>query len=172
MKKNHLILCAVVIAAGLCSIKYFTTLFDSKESAIHIDKPFHYSKDFSDKRELGKFADNIFIGEVVKESGREPITGNHDTQFTIRITQNIKGALLGDITVNQEGGYYKEKGKLYLQQFEKDSILKTGQMYLFAVNSTKSGFFRMLPKFGHTSLNTEEEKYKLIDEFRAAINNN
>jgi hypothetical protein len=56
-------------------------------------------------RKLTKAVEHIFIGEVIREVGIEEYTGTPNTQFLVRITQNIKGALLGDITVNQDGGY-------------------------------------------------------------------
>jgi hypothetical protein len=122
-----------------------------------------------DKSTLANAVDNIFIGEVFREVGNEKYTGVPNTQFLVRITQNIKGALLGDITINQEGGYFKEKGKLYLLSYEKTPLLKENQMYLFSITSTKKGYFEMMPKYGSKLLDNEDEKYKQIKEFKVVL---
>jgi hypothetical protein len=169
MKKVLLFITLILFGAGMYSIQYFTTLFDSKDSAIIINKSYSFKDDYEDKQKLAKAVDNIFIGEVVREVGNKAYTGTHNTQFSVRITQNIKGALLGDITVNQLGGYYKEKGKFYLLSYEKSPMLKEKQMYLFAVTNTKKGYFEMMPKYGSILLDNEEEKLKQIEEFREVL---
>jgi hypothetical protein len=169
MKKVPIILVLILIGIGTLSIKYYTTLLDSKDSAIIVNKPYTFKADYEDKGTLAKAVDNIFIGEVVREVGSEEYTGSPNTQFLVRITQNIKGALLGDITVNQEGGYYKEKGNLYLLSYEKTPLLKEKHMYLFAVTPTKKGYFEMLPKYGSKLLDNEEEKYEQIKVFKEVI---
>ncbi len=169
MKKAALVIGLVVLAASLFSIKYFTMLLDSKESATIVNKEYTFKDDYTDKKVLAQAVDNIFIGEVIREVGTEEYTGSPNTQFLVRITQNIKGALLGDITINQEGGYYKEKGILYLLSYEKTSLLKENQMYLFAVSPTKKGYFEMMPKYGSKRLDNEEEKYEQIKLFQEVI---
>lgn len=172
MKKILFSMAVILFGTGMYSVQYFTTLFDSKDSAIIINKSYSFKDDYEDKEKLAKAADNIFIGEVVREVGNESYTGAHNTQFSVRITQNIKGALLGDITVNQLGGYYKEKGKYYLLSYEKSPMLKEKQMYLFAVNNTKKGYFEMMPKYGSVLLDNEDEKHKQIEMFRKVLEKN
>jgi hypothetical protein len=160
----------ICLGLGLFLTKYYTTFLDLKSSAIIVNKHFTYKDDYHDKRKLSKAVDYIFIGEVVKKSGSKEYTGQPNTQFSVRITQNIKGALLGDdILINQLGGYYKKNGKLYLLRYEKEHLLKEGQIYLFAVSTTKKEYYQMMPKYGHTLLNNEEEKYKQIAGFRNAM---
>ncbi|MEH7504201.1 hypothetical protein V7152_19675 [Neobacillus drentensis] len=172
MKKWAIIIVLVLVGGGIFSIKYYTQLLDSKDSAIIVNKNYPFKDDYQDKRKLTDAVDNIFIGEVIREVGNEEYTGNPNTQFLVRITQNIKGALLGDITVNQEGGYYKEKGKLYLLSYEKSPMLKKDQMYLFFLTATKKGYFEMMPKYGSILLDNENEKLKEIDEVRRVIEEN
>lgn len=169
MKKASLVITLILLAIALFSIKYFTTLLDSKDSATIVNKEYTFEDDYTDKKVLAQAVDNIFIGEVIREVGTEEYTGSPNTQFLVRITQNIKGALLGDITINQEGGYFKEKGKLYLLSYEKTPLLKENQMYLFAVTNTKKGYFEMLPKYGSKLLDNEEEKYKQMNEFKEVM---
>jgi hypothetical protein len=169
VKKMIGITVILLLIIGLFSIKYFTMLLDSKDSAIVINKPYSFDENYQDIRVLTKAVDNIFIGEVIREVGNEEYSGAPNTQFSVRITQNIKGALLGDITVNQEGGYFKEKGDLYLLSYEKTPMLKEDTMYLFAVTSTKKGYFEMMPKYGSILLDNEDEKIRRIEEIRKVL---
>lgn len=172
MKKWAIIFVLILVGVGIFSLKYYTTLLDSKDSAIIVNKHFPFKDDYQDKQKLVKAVDHIFIGEVIREVGNEEYTGNPNTQFLVRITQNIKGALLGDITVNQEGGYYKESGKLYLLTYEMTPLLREKQMYLFAVNATKNGYFEIMSKYGSVQLDNEDKKLKLIEDFREVLAEN
>jgi hypothetical protein len=101
MKKWVIVFVLLLEGGGILSIKYYTSLLDSKDSAIIINKHFSFKDDYQDIRTLTKAVDHIFIGEVIREVGTEQYTGHPNTQFLVRITQNIKGALLGDITVKR-----------------------------------------------------------------------
>ncbi len=169
MEKWAIIIVLVLVGGGIFSIKYYTQILDSKDSAIIVNKHYPFKYDYHDKRTLTNAVDHIFIGEVIREVGNEEYTGNPNTQYLVRITQNIKGALLGDITVNQEGGYYKERGKLYLLTYEKSPLLKKDQMYLFFLTTTKKGYFEMMPKYGSILLDNENEKLKEIEQFRKVM---
>ncbi|MGJ7911137.1 hypothetical protein [Neobacillus sp. LXY-1] len=169
MKKIIWISVLLLVGAGFFYLKYFTMLLDSKDSAIIVNKSYAFQEDYQDKRKLANAVDNIFIGEVIREEDHRT---KKNTQFLVRITQNIKGALLGDITVNQKGGYYKKNGKLYLLSYEKTPLLKKGEMYLFAVSKTKKGYYTMLPKYGSTLLDNEDAKLKLIDKYRKVLEDN
>jgi hypothetical protein len=169
MKRNIYILIFICLVISVLLVKHYSMLLDSKGSAIIVNKHYTYNDDYLDKRKLIHAVDNIFIGEVVMENGNKEYTGEPNTQYSIRITQNIKGALLDDITVNQQGGYYKRNGKLYLLSYDKDQLLKEGKVYLFAVSETKKDYYKMLPKYGHTLLHNEKEKLQQIDEYRKAM---
>lgn len=172
MKKWMIVIVLILIGVGILSIKYYTTLLDSKDSAIIVNKHYSFKDNYQDKRRLTNAVDNIFIGEVIREVGNEEYTGIPNTQFLVRITQNIKGALLGDITVNQEGGYYKENGNLYLLSYERSPLLKKNQMYLFFLTRTKKGYFEMMPKYGNILLDNEEDKLKQINALRKLLPEN
>ncbi|WP_316569558.1 hypothetical protein [Neobacillus sp. YIM B06451] len=159
----------LLVAAGLFFVKEYTMLLDFKSSAETVNKTYEFEKDFSDTKKLVEGVDLIFIGEVLEEKGRGSHAGNPATFFEVRVTQNIKGALLGGITVIQGGGYYKEGGKLYLLKYENDELLRKGQMYLFAVQEIGDGMYWSMPKYGHTAIHTEEQKYDLIDGIRGVL---
>ncbi|WP_059172162.1 hypothetical protein [Bacillus sp. FJAT-27445] len=158
-----------VVATGLFYVKQYTMLLDFKSSAVAVSKSFEYGKDFSDTKTLVEGVNRIFIGEVLEEKGRGTHAGKPATFFEVRVTQNIKGALLGGITVIQDGGYYKDSGKIFLLKYENDELLKKGQMYLFAVNEDRDGMYWAMPKYGHTAIDTEVQKYELIKEIRGML---
>lgn len=169
MKKLAIIISVLSITMSLAAIKYFTILFDAKESATIVTEE-RKVEDYSDKKQLAAASKNIFLGEVLGETGSEKINGQLNTQFAVRVTQNIKGAFLGDITINQLGGYFKKGGKLYLLQFDQEPILKEGQMYLFATNPDSSkDWHNIVPRYGQTAIETEEQKYEILDEFKAIL---
>jgi hypothetical protein len=172
MKKWAIIFVLILVGVGIFSLKYYTTLLDSKDSAIIVNKDYPFKDDYQEKQKLVQAVDHIFIGEVIREVETEEYSGNPNTQFLVRITQNIKGALLGDITVNQKGGYYKENGKLYLLSYEKTPLLKKGQMYLFFLTKTNKGYFEMMPKYGNILLDNEDGKLKQIDSIRKIMGRN
>jgi hypothetical protein len=160
----------VLVIVGLLVVKHFTLLLDDKDKAIVVNESYQWEGDFSDKRKLSGAANNIFIGEIVEQVGNEQVEGKPYTLYSVRITQNIKGGFLDDIVVAQLGGYYKDAGKLYHLQIENESFLKQGKMYLFATTPhSEKEWQQMIPKYGSTLINNEEQKFKLIDEFKEAI---
>ncbi|MDR7237736.1 hypothetical protein [Neobacillus drentensis] len=172
MKKRAIIFVLILVGGGIFSLKYYTSLLDSKDSAVIVNKHYSFKDDYQDKQKLVQAVDHIFIGEVIREVGNEEYTGKPNTQYLVRITQNIKGAILGDITVNQEGGYYKEKGKFYLLSYEKSPLLKKDQMFLFFLTATNKGYFEMMPKYGSILLDNEDEKLTQIDAIRKVMMDN
>ncbi|HAQ06698.1 MAG TPA: hypothetical protein DCR24_03905 [Bacillus bacterium] len=165
-----MVLVLLILVMVLLYMKFFTMILDSKDSARVNEKTYPYLSDYEDREILIESVDHIFIGEVLEEAGHEWTDDTPHTQFTIRLTQNIKGSILGDITVNQPGGYYKEKGSLKLLKYKGDSLLKPGEMYLFAATvNTESGWYDILPVYGSIKIKTEEQKLLLIEEFTEAM---
>jgi|UPI00040214CE hypothetical protein len=52
LKKVLYIFVGISIFAGLFSLKYFTSIFDRKETAIVKEAPYIFQKDLSDKKKL------------------------------------------------------------------------------------------------------------------------
>lgn len=145
-------------------------IFDSKSSAVEVQKNYPFEEDYTDIQKLVSSVDHVFIGEVLREDGVTKSKDGVETQFIVGITQNVKGALLGEIKVRQKGGYYKQKGKLFYEQYEKDPLLKVGQMYMFAATFNKENeYFEVMPKYGSYPLNSEEQKYQKINEIQEAL---
>lgn len=171
MRRIAWLFAAIIIVAGVFSIKYFTMLLDSRNSAEVISRTYEYEQDFSNKKTLVSAADRIFIGEVLEEKERSTHNGQPAILYEVRVTQNIKGALLGGITVIRDGGYYKKDGQLFLLKYEDNPFLIKGQMYLFTVFQDKKGMFWSMPKYGAEEIHTEEQKYELMNEIKMILDN-
>ncbi|MGG0185121.1 hypothetical protein [Bacillus rhizoplanae] len=121
--------------------------------------------DFKDKRQLVGAAQNVFIGKVIKKSGDKRLSELPETQFQIEVLDNIKGHLKGTITVNQQGG--KKEDQLHL--VEGDRLLTPGETYLFATRYLKEeDWHTLIPNYGDVQITSEDQKGKLVKEFRKA----
>ena len=69
MKKVVLSLTFILLGVGNFSVKYYTTLLDSKDSAIIVNKNYPFKLDYQDKRTLTQAVDQILIGEAIREVG-------------------------------------------------------------------------------------------------------
>lgn len=157
---------------GLGGIKFFTPIFDDLSSAKVISTHPVWITDFNDKRKLVGESDNVFIGEVISQIGEEDLTGKPNTQFTVKILTNIKGNLEGIVTVNQEGGYYKENGELYLLLTEGDELLIPKETYLFTSNVIEQeGWHHLIASYGTLKIKDKEDKIRLENEFKDAYKN-
>lgn len=121
--------------------------------------------DVDNPREVVGFSDNVFLGKVIKKTGKKSLSGYPETQFEVQVYENIKGELKGDIKINQSGGY---DGK-YLFLMEEDELLVEGQTYLFATRYLKEeDWHTIVPSGGSIEYNTEKEKVNLIEKYKKA----
>jgi hypothetical protein len=121
--------------------------------------------DVTDPQRLVGWADNVFIGKVIKISGTSEETEMLETQFKVEVAENIKGELQGEVTVSQQGGY--EGKKLIL--VENDQLLKEGESYLFiSRKSEEHGFHTIVPVYGDILINSEEHKEELLTKYEKA----
>jgi hypothetical protein len=174
LMKGKIILLSVFFVglSALGGIKYFTTFFDDKSSAKVVSSENVWIADFNDKRKLVGESDNVFIGEVIKQVGEEDLTGKPNTQFTVKVLTNIKGNLEGTVTVNQEAGYYKENGELYLLLTEGDELLIPNETYLFTSNVIEEkGWHHLTAGYGTLTIKAKEDKIKNENEFKDAFKN-
>lgn len=169
--KKWILISVMVIAAGLVGLKYFTVLFDSRESAMPVHKKLELTEEYAEKEELATKADNIFIGEVIEESSVHKDHEDVQTYFSVMATQNIKGAILDEITVSQQGGFYKNGWDLYVLKYDGIHLLEPGEMYLFSTTyDREKEVYNLIPLYGSVKVETEEQKLALIDEFKAVLN--
>lgn len=93
--------------------------------------------DINNPREVVGYANNVFIGKVVRETGVYFMGGSSipHTSFSVTVLKNIKGELPSTVEVRQGGGVNKQTNELIL--VDKESILKIDGVYLFA--TTRQG---------------------------------
>lgn len=168
--KKWIVISFVLAAAALVGLAYFTELFNSRESATVVHKESAMTEGFSEKEVLAAKADNIFIGEVMEEAGVHKNSGEVQTDFSVRATQNIKGAILDEIIVSQQGGFYKKGWDLYVQKHDGIDMLEPGKMYLFCTTTdSTSDVYKLIPRYGIVEVDTEEQKLALINEFKTVL---
>jgi len=121
--------------------------------------------DVTDPQRLVGWADNVFIGKVIKMSGTSEERGMLETQFKVEVAESIKGELQGEVTVNQQGGY--EGKKLIL--VENDQLLKEGESYLFISRKNEEhDFHTVVPVYGDILINSEAHKEELLTKYEMA----
>lgn len=104
--------------------------------------------DTTDPRKLVGYSDAVFVGEVLRKAGEEPVRtsipndAQPRSQYEVRVEDPIKDGGLKEgstVVVNQKGGVHKETGEEYAvvgvvnDQHYPDEMLKEGRRYLFSV---------------------------------------
>ncbi|RSD25511.1 hypothetical protein [Mesobacillus subterraneus] len=121
--------------------------------------------DVSDSKKLVGWADDVFIGKVIKNEGTRDDDGMVETQFKVKVSHNIKGDLGGDVIVNQQGGYTGNT----LVLVENDQLLKEGEQYLFITrHNTKGDWHTLVPVYGDILIENDQHKDALIAKYRDA----
>ena len=122
----------------------------------------------TDDRELVGFADNVFIGKVIAQTGNET-DDFPQTQFSVQVLENIKGNLDGTVTVNQFGGYEYTNGERYLSLMEGDTLLKSGNKYLFATKGNAEGWLTLVTGYGEIPIKDEADHKNKKERFDKAF---
>jgi hypothetical protein len=139
------------------------------------DMEVRYAFDAMDPRELVGFATNVFVGQVVEETGSEgaPLSGPGEravprTQFSVEVLKNVKGDAEGTVTVSQTGGYDEEEGREVL--VEGDSLLQPGKMYLFSTSyNPEEGWYVVVAQpFGDVLVEGEARRRDVEERFEQA----
>ncbi|WP_299092337.1 hypothetical protein [uncultured Metabacillus sp.] len=121
--------------------------------------------DLSDRNQLVGWADNVFVGKVVKKKGSKKLNTLPETQFAVEVKKNLKGELTGTIVVNQQGGYDEEEKKTYV--IEHDKLLEEGKKYLFVTKHNKEqNFHTLVPEYGDLLIENDVKYNKLVKEFK------
>jgi hypothetical protein len=120
-------------------------------------------------QKLGRGVTFSWLYSVIEQVGEEDLTGNPNTQFSVKVLTNIKGNLEGKVIVNQEGGYYKEDGQLYLILTEHDELLIPNKTYLFSSSLIpEKNWHHLTADFGTIEIADNAEKSILLEEFKTA----
>jgi hypothetical protein len=121
-------------------------------------------------KELVGFADNVFVGRVIKRVGYEPPSENTpsvpQTMFAVKVERNIKGSLSGTVVVAQDGGCDPRYGRIVL--VNNDHLLQPGQEVVFSTRKqTPDGPHLIVgSNYGDIRVRTEEEKAKVISKLK------
>jgi hypothetical protein len=161
-KKVTIIAFTLIVLIGLfIALNNIAQKSSSKTVVLHPS----YVSDFSDDSALVGFAQNVFIGEIVSEKGNKKLSEYPETQFNVKVIENIKGNLSGTVIVNQEGGYLDKT--LYV--VENDTMLKQGKKYLFATRYNKAeNFHTVIPVNGKVNIDSNEKIKDFSDRFKNA----
>lgn len=131
----------VVVGAGLILLSCIAVFSSAAKNSISYSDSV-YPVDFSDDRILVGASDNVFVGEVLEETGTKDTGIGIETQFKVRVLKNIKGQLPQEITLDQLGGY--SNGVLHVVDIEfgneeaaKEYMLQSGQTYILATRANK-----------------------------------
>ncbi|MBT2693771.1 hypothetical protein [Bacillus sp. ISL-55] len=121
--------------------------------------------DVTDPQRLVGWADNVFVGKVIKMSGTSEERGMIETQFKVEVAENIKGELQDEVTVNQQGGY--EGQNLIL--VENDQLLKEGESYLFVSRKNEEqDWHTVVPVYGDIIIESEAHKEEMLNKYKKA----
>lgn len=121
--------------------------------------------DVTDPQRLVGWAENVFIGKVIKMSGTSEERGMLETLFKVEVAENIKGELQGEVTVSQQGGY--EGNNLIL--VENDQLLKEGESYLFVSRKDEEhDWHTVVPVYGDILISSESHKEELLTKYEKA----
>jgi|GEM_PF-756571 len=141
-----LLICAIsCIAFSSLSLLYPHNTATSQISPIYV-------ADFSNDDVLVGASHNIFVGEVIRQIGTVDIGAGPESQFEVKVLENIKGNLKGNITIDQIGGY--KNGVLYTVENEDSKsganskyLLQSGSVYVFATRYNKEQNWYTLNSF-------------------------
>lgn len=167
-KTNSLwfIIAAALLLLGMANWYIIQSYLEEKQpQTVHVNM----ATDISDKQKLAGIAENVFVGKVIAQTGTKSLSEVPETQFKVKVIENIKGNLAGSITVNQQGGY-NDKQELVL--VEGDRILQANQTYLFATRHLDSeNWHTVVPVYGDVLLSSPEKHQKALNEMKYAVKN-
>ncbi|MDQ0888785.1 hypothetical protein QFZ81_003873 [Paenibacillus sp. V4I9] len=124
--------------------------------------------DVTDTRRLVGWADNVFVGKVIKQDGTKSLDSTPETQFKVEVSDNVKGKFNRTVIVNQQGGF--KRNELIL--IENDQLLHEGQSYLFVTKHLKEeNWNTLVPVYGDILIANEEAKIEIIEKYTTAYKN-
>ena len=101
--------------------------------------------DTSNPAALAGFATDVFFGVVVESIGSTERRGQLETQFSVKVTDKLKGNAVDQVTVNQRGGL--KDNVVYLESG--DELLVLGQQYLIAAKyNEQEDWYTLVPIAG------------------------
>jgi hypothetical protein len=125
---------------------------------------------YIDDEKLVDFADNVFVGRVVKRVGYEPPSENApplpQTLFAVKVEKNIKGSLSGTVMVAQDGGCDPRYGRIVL--VNNDNLLQPDQEVVFSTRKQSPDGPHLIigSNYGDIRVGTEEREAEVIAKLK------
>lgn len=194
-KKNVLFLSMTLIImaifSGCSSVsnnQSATKTADISELPIYpIRASFVYNTD--DMREAVGICDYVFIGEVIScdgtlykdtvtmedENGNPKEVSSPYTEYTVKVTENIKGNLVTDqpISITKHGGVSNEQNEVYV--FENDELPVVNNSYIFLAYAQEDGSLLISGPSSNTLYNNadtySETATSVYQEYKTALEN-
>lgn len=167
------VLGAVVVASAYTA-RVGTALADAGEPSSGLHGAYAFDPD--DERQLVGNAENVFVGEVKKQTGEEKLKSNTPglgtpvTEYAVEVRESVKGDLGAGsaVTIRQTGGLDEELGKDAF--VEGDERLKPGKEYMFSINYDPEHRWNVVlaPPYGDVPIENAQEKSALKDKFKKA----
>ena len=134
-----------------------------------------YALDPRDDQAMAAYATDIFIGRVLRQTGRvgAPTTAPGQevpqSQFAVEVLDVVKGKAQGVVTINQVGGLDAQANGVML--LEGDTLLRPGKQELFLVVHVPEMEWYQIVAAGHGHLSADDvvEREALIDRFTRAV---
>lgn len=185
---------------GQASEDHSGHVHDEGVSVAHAASPF----EVKDERLLVGSAENVFVGRVVKQvgskgfltkspdfslppeerEGREVNIEQPRTQFAVRVEENIKGSLSGQVVVSQMGGRVEynadadypekniKKGERVRELIlvDEDPLLEPGQEYVFTTDHVPGeGWYQIVTAgYGDVKIKDAKDRKEKVDKFKKA----
>ena len=133
-----------------------------------------YALDPRDDRAMAAYATDIFIGEVLGQTGNTgaptsaPGQEVPQSQFAVEVLHAVKGEVEGVVTINQVSGLDAQaKRKMLL---EGDALLRPGESALFLVVHVPEMEWYQIVAGGHGHLSADDgfKRAALVDRFTRA----
>ncbi|KAB2947524.1 MAG: hypothetical protein MPEBLZ_04369 [Candidatus Methanoperedens nitroreducens] len=175
------IIIVFVVLAGLVGTGFLimqTSGYRSGSETNYLSADFIFN--VTDDRELVGFADNVFVGKVIAQTGNKsntppPEAGDvpgfsPQTQFSVEVFENIKGNISGIVTMSQEGGYKEKYSVIQLTLIEGDKLLEPGKTYLFAAKFNYiDGWYTLVPAYGDLPIKDQTDHKNKVERFKKAF---
>lgn len=126
--------------------------------------------DLSNKDLLVGWADNVFIGTVIKKDKEVKDDISPVSTYKVQVEENIKGNLSGVVNVSQRIGYDNDKKALV--KVKGDDYLINNNKYLFiAKYNEETKAYVIVPVHGNLKIRDAENEKTIKSDFQKAKEN-
>ena len=178
LKTTAMVLCVMLVLSG-CSSSAMSETELMQLPSYTIEGSFSY--DTSDLRQVIGFAKYVFVAEVISYDGSrlEDVAYREDekqgkvklgspyTDYTVRVTENIKGQLKINETlkIKKDGGLAPDGESVYV--WENDELPRTGETYVFCATQETDGTLLVCGPSSNVLVSSGREK-ETIDKYKKA----